>query len=208
MFEEPEAAATQLAESLARYRGSHPLVLAVARAAFRVGQKVASIVDGDFDVALVGIVGAQYNVRYAVGAIDESGSEFTPAAAKGEAANAYLDKERRSLLRNLQERRSLYTPNRKRLAAAGRVVIVVDDAILTGTSMITALRALREEGPDRLIGAVPVAARAGLEAVRPYADELVCLSSPLGFRDVGQAYRQRPLISDADIASALSARPS
>lgn len=142
MYQDPEEAAVQMAEALAAYHGSHPLVLAIARGAVPIGEFVARALEGDFDVALVGRVGAQYNVAYAVGAIDESGMSYLPpTSAVGDAGNAYLERERSSLLRHLRERRHLYTPHRARLTATCRVVIVVDDGILTGMSMIAALRA-------------------------------------------------------------------
>ncbi|WP_423199711.1 MULTISPECIES: phosphoribosyltransferase [unclassified Cupriavidus] len=206
MYQDPEEAAVQMAEALAAYHGSHPLVLAIARGAVPIGEFVARALEGDFDVALVGRVGAQYNVAYAVGAIDESGMSYLPpTSAVGDAGNAYLERERSSLLRHLRERRHLYTPHRARLTATCRVVIVVDDGILTGMSMIAALRALRREAPARLVCAVPVAAPTALGAVREYADEMVCLAAPPGFRDLRQAYRERHAISDAEIAARLRA---
>lgn len=208
MYHDPEEAAVQMAQALATYHGCHPLVLAIARGAVRIGEFVARSLEGDFDVALVGRVGAQYNVAYAVGAIDESGvSYLPPTSAVGDAGNAYLERERSSLLGHLRERRHLYTPHRERLTATHRVVIVVDDGILTGMSMIAALRALRLEAPARLVCAVPVAALTALRVVREYADEMVCLATPPGFRDLRQAYRERHAISDAEIAACLSAAP-
>lgn len=201
IFAHPEEAAPRLAHALASLRGSDPVVYAIARGAFRLGEVTALMLEGQFDVALVGRLGANLNSQYAVGAIDESGMNYiSPAASVGTETNAYLEKESAAVLRRLSERRRVYTPRRNRLPAAGRTVVVVDDAIMSGISMIAALRALRSEGPARLICAVPVATRAGLMAVRPYADETKCLYVPPGFLDIRQAYRERPLIEDTEIA--------
>jgi len=191
-----------LVNALADLRGSDPLVYAIARGAFRLGEVVALMLEGHFDVALVGRIGANLNAQYAVGAIDEAGMAYrSPVASIGGQGNEYLRKESAGVLRRLNELRRLYTPGRSRLSAHGRVVVVVDDVVLSGISMIAALRALRCENPVRLVCAVPVAMQTGLDAVRPFADDVKCLRVPPGYLDISQAYRERPFIDDIEIVS-------
>jgi predicted phosphoribosyltransferase len=83
------------------------------------------------------------------------------------------------------------------------VVIVIDDGLATGATMIAALHALRVRRPARLICAVPVASPDAIEKVRAYADEVVCLQTPGFFYAVGQFYRSFPQVDDAEVVAQL-----
>ena len=85
----------------------------------------------------------------------------------------------------------------------GRVVIVVDDGLATGATMLAALTAVRRLRPARLVCAVPVASAEALALVRPLADETVCLSVPAWFQAVGQFYAHFPQVSDQEVAQCL-----
>ncbi len=83
-------------------------------------------------------------------------------------------------------------------------MIVVDDGLATGATMIAALHAARAKGPERLVCAVPVAAPDSLELVRPYADEVVCLEAPPEFYAVGQFYREFGQVDDEQVVELLA----
>ncbi|WP_434033787.1 phosphoribosyltransferase [Cupriavidus sp. a3] len=200
-------AAKQLARALAGHVGERPLVLAVPRGAVPMGAIIADTLGGDFDVVLVRKLGAPGNPEYAIGAVGESGWTYlTPYAAAVGADSEYIDRERAAQLEVLRQRRAAYTPGREPIRATGRQVIVVDDGLATGASMIAALHAIREEKPARLICAVPVAPPRTLELLRPYADEVVCLETPAGFRAVGQFYRDFSQVEDAEVVACLKGR--
>jgi predicted phosphoribosyltransferase len=82
-------------------------------------------------------------------------------------------------------------------------VIVVDDGLATGATMISALHALRAQKPARLICAVPVAPPDTLEKIRGYADEVVCLQAPMFFQAVGQFYDAFPQVDDSEVEAIL-----
>src|SRR5690606_35485705 len=111
---------------------------------------------------------------------------------------------RRAPLGLRRGRRERYRAGRPAIDPAGRVVIVVDDGLATGSTMVAALHATRARRPERLICAVPVAAPSAVERVRPYADEVVCLSTPVFFQAVSQFYREFPQVEDAEAERILS----
>jgi putative phosphoribosyl transferase len=87
---------------------------------------------------------------------------------------------------------------------AGRTVIVVDDGLATGATMIAALQAVRTRQPARLICAVPVAAPDSLAKVAALADEVVCLHAPSDFGAVGQFYSRFDQVEDDEVAAILA----
>jgi putative phosphoribosyl transferase len=97
----------------------------------------------------------------------------------------------------------LYRGERPPMDVAGETVILVDDGIATGASMLAAIRALREQKPARLVVAVPVAPAPTCAWLRREVDELVCLYAPDDFYAVGQFYRDFSQVSDEEVASLL-----
>lgn len=203
-FKDRLDAARLLALALDKYRGTHPLVLAIPRGAVPMGAFIARALGGHFDVVLVRKLGAPFNPELAVGSVEEGGwSYVAPYAGRVGADATYLEQESAEQMDVIHRRRALYTPKRGPYDAQGRVVIVVDDGLATGASMKAALHAVRQRHPQRLICAVPVAAPDSLDDVRPLADEIVCLYAPPGFRAVGMYYADFPQIEDAEVRAAL-----
>ncbi|THF62626.1 phosphoribosyltransferase [Pseudothauera rhizosphaerae] len=202
IFNDRIDAARQLADALAAQRGSHPLVLAIPRGAVPMGAAIAEALEGELDVVLVHKLGSQWNPEYAVGAIDEQGRSIVTDPVHG--GEDWLAREKARQFETLKRRRALYSPGLPPAVARDRVVIVVDDGLATGATMMAALRSLREDRPARLICAVPVAARSSLKAVEALADEVVCLYAPADFRAVGQFYGHFGQVEDEEVVAALA----
>jgi len=204
-FDSRRDAARRLAAALATYAGRHALVLAIPRGAVEIGAVIAERLGGELDVVLVRKLRAPGNPELAVGAVDESGWTYVADfAAEAGATPAYLEREIRAQSELLRNRRASYTPSRPPIDPRGRIVIVVDDGIATGASMIAALHAVREKQPARLVCAVPVAAAETLGRLKHDADEVVCLEPPPGFHAVGQFYRDFRQVEDEEVIRLLA----
>lgn len=207
LFEDRLDAGRRLAAALGAYKGRNPLVLAIPRGAVAMGAEIAQLLGGELDVVLVKKLHAPGSPEFAVGAVDESGWAYVAGyAASAGADEAYLAREKDAELALLRRRRAQYTPARAPADPAGRVAIVVDDGIATGSSMIAALHAVRARHPARLVCAVPVAPPETLERIRPYADEVVCLEAPEDFMAVGQFYRDFRQVEDDEVVALLAGR--
>jgi predicted phosphoribosyltransferase len=209
IFDDRIDAARQLARALEKFRGRNPLVLAIPRGAVPMGRVVADALGGELDVVLVRKLGAPGNPEFAVGAVDETGWTYiADYAAQVGATKGFLAEETAEQLATMRKRRALYTPAHAPIDPAGLIVIVMDDGLATGATMIAALHAVRSRKPAKLVCAVPVAAPDSLERVRASADEVICLGAPLEFHAVGQFYREFGQVSDAEVVATLAGRKS
>lgn len=206
MFENRAVAAALLAEQLSAYQGKNPLILAIPRGAVPMSRIIADKLQGELDVVLVRKLRAPGNPEFAIGAIDENGQVYlTDQTTQSGVTAEYLAIEKDTQLKLLRERRIRYTPVRPAINPHDRIVIIVDDGLATGSTMIAALRAVRLQQPHKLICAVPVAPASTLANITPLADEVICLATPTVFYSVSQFYHSFPQIGDEEVIAALEA---
>src|SRR3990170_3589111 len=132
----------------------NPLVLGIPRGAVPMAQVIAETMKG-LDVVLVHKLGAPFQEEFAIGSVSERGDvHLSEEVELYGIEKSYIDREVARQLDVLRRRRAAYTPVRPPIDPTGRIVIVVDDGIGTGWTMIAALRSIRPQNPAKLIAAM------------------------------------------------------
>ena len=207
VFKDRRDAGRQLAIALSKRRFQHPiLVLGIPRGGVAVAYEVAEALSAPLDVIITRKIRAPYQPELGVGAVVD-GDHITvlneELVRMVGARPEYLEREIAYQTEEIDRRLRIYRGDRPLPEISGKTVIVIDDGIATGYTFRTALEGLRRKHPSKLIGAAPVAARDSYEMLKPFADELVCLSTPVSFMAVGNWYTDFEQVSDEEVAAIL-----
>lgn len=208
-FTDREQAGWMLVERLRAHGTGHdtekPIVLAIPRGGVEVGAAIARGLGTELDIVLSRKLRAPHQPELALGAVSETGDVYLNhfASAVSDAGDAYIEAERLRQLEEIAKRRALFRAVRPQADVKGRTVIVTDDGLATGATMIAALRTVRAAGAAEIIVAVPVAAPDRLDAIRPLCDRIECLVEPADFWAVGQFYRRFDQVSDERVCELL-----
>lgn len=208
----PLADRTQAGQLLARrlehLRPARPLVLALPRGGVPVGFEIARSLGAELDVLMVRKLGAPGHPEYAIGAMVDGNPPqlvLTPEAADIlESSPGYLEREKARQLAELGRRRQAYVGSRAQPAIKGRFVIIVDDGVATGATIIAAISGIRKALPARIALAVPVAPKDTARHLEQRADECIVLATPEPFLSVGRYYRDFSEVSDAEVIRLLA----
>jgi predicted phosphoribosyltransferase len=207
LFADRSAAGRALADELEVERPLAPVVVGLARGGVAVAAEVARALEAPLDVVAVRKVGHPRQPEYGIGAVTPGDGVYVRdrdgLGDRGLSAAVDQAKVKAELLD-----RRLHAEHGP-LELAGKAVVVVDDGLATGGTMIAALRWARAAGARRVIAAVPVAAAESLELVRAEADEVVCLHALSPFFAVGVWYESFEQIDDTEVIRLLgeSRRP-
>lgn len=169
---------------------------------------IARAIDGDLDVVLVHKLRAPFQPELAIGAIDESGRVYlAPFARRLGVSDRELEAEKEAELALLRRRRISYGASRAPIDPAGRIVILVDEGLATGSTAVAAVRAVRAQGAARVVIAVGVAPPDTLSMLQQAADEVVCLHSPEAFGAVGAFFDDFAEVTDDEVVASLARSP-
>lgn len=205
-FRDRRDAGKRLAAQLKAYAGrSDVLVLALPRGGVPVAYEVAEAIGAPLDVVLIRKLGVPGREELAMGAIASGGVRvLNPSVVEGLGIpDAVIEEVAAAEERELSRRERLYRGAHPAPDVLGKIVILVDDGLATGSTMRAAVEAIRAQGPSRIVAAVPVAAPVVCEAIQEVADETVCAVTPEPFDAVGYWYEDFSPTSDEEVRDLL-----
>lgn len=193
-------AAMQLAKKLEKYKGEDGVVLAVPRGGVPIGFYIAKHLHFDLDLLMSKKLGHPYNEEFAIGAV---GLEDEIIEETQGISPEYIDDEVANIHSQLKERYKKFMGNKQPIDINGKIVIVVDDGVATGRTILATLEMLRRKNPRKLIVAVPVSSQEAAERIRRVVDEFICLHTPYPFYGVGRFYKDFSQTTDEEVIALL-----
>ncbi len=186
-------------------QGQNALVLALPRGGVPVGFEVAKRFNADLDVFIVRKIGVPGHEELAMGAVASGGLRVLNESIVQELgiSPSTVDRATERERREIEHRERLYREGRPALKPTDRTVVLVDDGLATGATMLAATRSLRRQRPQRIIVAVPVASSAACDEFRAHVEEVVCAATPEPFYAVGVWYDDFTQTTDDEVRALL-----
>jgi putative phosphoribosyl transferase len=205
-FQDRVHAGRRLARQLIQLADERPIVVGLPRGGVPVAAEIAAVLRSPLDIVLVRKIGAPGRAELAVGAVGEdgvtvrNGELLRDLGLTWEDLHGQVAYERAEITRRAVSLR----PGGPRLSLRDRTVVVVDDGIATGATVLAAIRVVRRLGAARIVLAVPVAPADAVDRLAEVADEVVCAHAPMRFSSVGQWFDDFTQVTDEQVRDLLT----
>jgi putative phosphoribosyl transferase len=209
IFRDRREAGQRLAEKLEPYRSQDPVVLAIPRGGVPVGCEISRALRAPFDLIIPRKLPIPYNPEAGFGAVTPDGTVVLNVEMVRDLglSKADIDNIVMTVLGEVQRRLKIYHPGPP-LELRGRTVIVTDDGLASGYTMIAAVRAVKKQSPNKVIVAVPCSPRSSVERLEDEADEVLSLTvQEYGSFAVASYYEEFPDLSDGEVLAMLGTCP-
>lgn len=206
VFENRRDAGRQLARELSRYEGKPVIVFAIPNGGVPVGLEVASALKSDFDLIICRKIPIPFNPEAGFGAIADDGTIILndEMVRRFNLTEAQIDYEATKVRAEIKRRSMLYRGDRPLATVTGKTVIVIDDGLASGFTMMAAIVSLRRHHPRELIAAVPVASKIAYDEVSKVADKVVtCVIGEMARFAVADFYRNWRDLKKEEVVRAL-----
>jgi predicted phosphoribosyltransferase len=196
MFRDRLEAGLLLAEKLGKYTNEEGIILAVPRGGVPVAYAVATRLGYPIDILLTKKIGHPLNKEYAIGAASLTDYFVIPHE---NITGEYIESEREKIRSRLREMYTLFMGDKEPENLEGKTLLVIDDGIATGNTLLGTIKMLRKNNPAKIVIAVPVASASAVEKLTPEVDELVALYIPGEFYGVGAFYDDFAEVTDEEV---------
>ncbi|WHF52499.1 phosphoribosyltransferase family protein [Chryseobacterium gotjawalense] len=194
-------AAMRLVPLLKKYADTKGVVLAIPRGAVPMGFYIAKELHLPLDLLLTKKIGHPQNPELAVGSVSMEGRVVDPRFNMDE---DFIERETVRIRATLKDRYKKFMGNRSSIDLKDKTVIIVDDGIATGNTMLLSVDLVKHHAPEKVVVATPVAAPEALRKLRMKADEVICLYAPEDFRAVGEFYDDFSQVTDDEVIDFLN----
>ena len=205
MFKDRVEAGQKLGARLIDRKGSQVVVIAIPRGGVIVGYQIALMLGAPLDIVIPRKIRAPLNPELAIGAVTEDGEVIVDRKLvdRLNVREEYIEAERKKQSEEISRRAKIYRSWKPHIPVKGKVLILTDDGVATGSTMKAAIMTVRRMRPKSIIVAVPVAP-SGIEFELGVGfNEFICLLSPEHFYAIGQFYRNFPQVNDEEVNEIL-----
>lgn len=200
MFQNRSEAGRLLTAKLKKYQNVPGVLLAVPRGGIPVAYEVAKELNMPLEVILVKKLGHPLNKEYAIGAVSLKNMFVVPHE---DVTEAYIQNQVEKIRTRLQEMQKMFLEGRQPENLQGKTIIIIDDGVATGNTLLATIRLLRKEKPAKIVVAVPVISKSAAQKIKLEADELVIVLLPETFYGVGAFYDDFTQVSDEEVVDYL-----
>lgn len=203
MFYDRKEAGEMLAAALEKYRHLNPVILGIPRGGVPVGYEVSRILKAPLDVVITKKIGHPVDKEYAIGAVGLQGHSLNETAQG--IPEEYLSDEILRVQKMVEEKDRIYHRDNPAFPIIDKWIILVDDGVATGSTIILTAELLAKQSPAGIVIAVPVAPEVTIKKMEqnPSINEVVCLDTPENFRGVGQFYENFAPVEDSEAIDLL-----
>jgi predicted phosphoribosyltransferase len=196
MYADRVEAGLVLADQLKKYAGQPGVVLAVPRGGVPLGFIIARELKLPLEILLSKKIGHPNNPEYAIGAVSLTDRVIIPHEG---VSNEYIENETKRIREKLKENYKKFMGDNKPIDLKDKIVIIVDDGIATGNTLLSTVKMLRNQKPAKIVIAAPVASRSSVEKISKLVDEMVVPLIPKEFYGVGGFYKNFDQVSDEEV---------
>lgn len=200
MLKNRTEAAQQLSDRLDQYSGKDGVVLAIPRGGIPIGYEIAKKLNWPLDIVLSKKIGHPTNKEYAIGAVSLTGYVLNHDVP---VPRDYIEDEVARIRTELQNKYHKYLDDQDPEVITDKIVILTDDGVATGQTLLSTIELLRRDKPSKIVVAVPVSSPKALKKIEEQVDEVICLLTPEDFRAVGQFYESFEQVSDEEVMDKL-----
>ena len=201
-FPDRESAAILLAEKIKAKTNQNTLLLAIPRGGVVTGKVVAKKLGLEIDLMLCKKVGPPFNPEYAIGSVCSDGSAIQTDHSSDSYAD-YFEKESKKLSSWLQTRYQQLTKRQQPIPVRNKEILLCDDGVATGSTMLAAVRSLRHQGAKKISVAMPVISLSALTTLSKVSDAVYYLNAPHPFGAVGECYVRFSTVTDDEVRQLL-----
>lgn len=202
-FKDRKDAAKKLTLGLREYKGRNTLVLAIPRGGVEIGYEIAKYLSADFSIIITRKLPFPNNPEAGFGAIAEDGSSFIFDDVSYSLDASIINKIKNEQEQEIIRRKLILRKNKPLPRIRGRTVILTDDGIAMGSTMIASIKMVKKNNPEKIIVAVPVAGPHVANTIKKMVAKTVILTTPSDFRAVAQVYEHWHDVSDSEVLSIL-----
>ena len=206
MFTNREEAANLLAQKLVTYKNNKDVVIvAIPRGGVPLGSVIAGYLHAPLEVVLSKKIGHPFHKEFAIGAVTLNSRILEAVAA--DVPDIYIKEETERIRTLLKQRYTSYYGKKLPLNLHNKIVILIDDGVATGNTLISCIELIDQQKPKHIIVALPVGPLETIKKIKalPIVNKTICLLTPKDFYAVGQFYNEFDQVSDDEVIALLEA---